>query len=629
MQDLGPQSADQLRAAQVLILLRAELARPGGANPKVLAGLIAELQALGGGDMLAALRGQQLDADLTALARRIVQWQAAFHHETAELDVLTALPDVLAPDQAELDALDAAITELRGRFGGTIRDFETALAEQGEAKKREDKARYDRERDATVVELRDTVDRERTPLAEAGPMADRILTQFRRYVYEHVPIPWIGASLPGIVTAFNASQKQATVRLLDGSGGVVDGVDTGEGSPAVDAPTVVHFPVQAPLDPRDPRMWPLPGGRAFLIAPPGGKFIYYAFGLNLFKLPWPLTNAEAEPELVRHLFADNPVTQEFWAHQEQHLGFDGMGTWWVALTWQDNAPEPFTYHHWLIGYDNLAKGDVHAHFYGTRGPTTETGMRPEIWATDPTPGHTGFIGVWVSGGVDGVVGGFDPNSEQTFHDDHSTFYQQIALSASVDAPYTLGPKIKMREGSTRHYHSGQISDLGDTKEYWRQNFDHHAYWLWHDGNTQRARWSITARRDAGQPWSAFYNESTILAELTNQYFEHVWAGNPSGESGLVKEFVNDDTSSFAQVFTRRDTDGSLHPLADLPANVHYPAGQDRTLTDLLVLDRQGVYWASEDSGDTWYVCPKQIGVLSHFEGGKWAYIIDESEYGGS
>jgi hypothetical protein len=464
------------------------------------------------------------------------------------------------------------------------------------------------------------LEEDRDDLTGARTMTDEHLTALRRYLYDHLPLPWIAYAAPCHITAVDKDAKLCTVALEDGSGGNVDGVEYGSGTPTVGAPTTLYVPARRPADPADPAVRPVPGGRCWVtLPPPGGKFAYYEYAFQLWKVPWPLTDPDVEPEAVRSLNATVSFGMEHGWHPEDNLGFDGLGRWWAFVSWTQLDGAYQTIHYWLVGWDVLAgeangmDDPAHEYFYGTRNDATTVQIHPVVWATDATPGHTGFIGFWGSSG---------PGAGSLFGVPGT--YGQIAFADEAGGEWTYGQKFLMDD---RYNVPGHVPG---GHEYRSQIFEHNAHWLWHEGAQRRARWGLMPRAGLGETFTRFYNEASQDVELSNAGFESiVWAA-PGATPATATMFVRDPSGGL----TRRTAAGFTTALALPPGlgfaypGTRFPVGHDRTLSDLLLQDSSGHQWASEDSGDSWYQTAFTIPNRANFEGGKWVYIIDEAEYRG-
>lgn len=560
-----------------------------------------------------AVAEQQAAQQAAQDARR----QAALADQDAQVVALTADMEArrqwLDDRRAELEALHEELARLDSERDAGLEQLLAELAAERQELEWQSETDVEREREDAFSKVNAELDDARTPLTEAGRLVDQRLTTIRRYLYSKLPLPWIGYSGPCIITAVNTTTKLATVRLQDGSQGTVDGVEYGSSSPVVGNPTTLYQAVQAPSDPRDPRVRPVPAGRCWITVPPGGKFAYYEYAGKLWKTPWPLTDPDAEPELVRDLLGTVSFGGEHGWHPEQNLGFDGLGTWWVEVNWSEVGPGYLTDQFRLVGWDALGTGAVHEHNYGSMsgiGGPGAVGLKPRVWAVDPTPGYAGLMSVQSVRG-----GGSAPAYAVSIG---------ICFADAPDGALTCGPLFLADD---RHGFSGTQSEGG--QEYRTPIVEHNAYWLWRDEAGRAARWGIQPRRALHEDFARFYDEHSADAELSNAGYWSIWWAGPGDEPGQVRVFVVRENG--VEV-TRRDPDGSLHPVTwpdgfdpGLP-RFPLPAGQDRTLTDLLVVDASRVYWASEDGGETWYRCPFQLPFRITFEGGKWVYIVDETEY---
>lgn len=554
---------------------------------------------------LAALdaQGQAVPSELTeqlaALDAHNLRRRFALEAEPGTLDLFT-LPEVDAPTEEELATLRAEHAAREAAWRAALEQLNAELEADRERLDALSRATVEREREDAFHDVETEITDGRTPLARAAALTDQRLTALRRALYRQVPLPWIGYTGPARITAVNTTAKLATVRLQDGSQGTVDGVEYGSGNPVVGHRTTLYQAAQAPSDPRDPRVRPVPAGRAWIVVPPGGSlWLYYAQPGRVWRTAWPPIEADQPVEVVR----TDPGRIQFL------LGIDGQG--WLWVQWTDFST-PVTifggFQTYIQGWENQGAGPEHVEYPippPTVGGTNSAGAF--VMRVDDTPGRQGFLAIQES-----TVGLGGQASRTT-----GTFLYSTTGAAwtPVNATLLLSEVVDFGGNSVTGGSTYRVN------LYYSLNREHANYRLWSDPATgaPQGLWGLSDERviERVEPSGAelHYGDLVLLDAAGGRWdlgraignFGLPWAlGRYEADGGLKTRVIkqHNPNGRFDQnpVWSRNDDFPGGAWSGDIKGGLRFSqmAGQDRTAQHLLVRDWQGApLYYSLDAGATW------------------------------
>ena len=464
------------------------------------------------------------------------------------------------------------------------------------------------------------LDAHREPLGHARGATDQRLTLLRRYLYSKLNLNWIAYAAPCHITTVDQDANLCTVRLDDGSGQSIDGVDYGSGTPHVGQPTVLYVPARRPADPALPRVQPQAGGRAWVVLPPGNKTLYYSNGGKLWRLPWPPGDADATPTLMRDWLS---VIQ--WG--TRFVGIDGNGTAWFWWYDQSSAPPSISnswdfYNQFVMGWKHFGAGDPVGPYAFPRSQSAhENAWSPAC--VDATPGHDGFFG-WHK---------FETPAGEALRTNDEWGYAPAASPTAFVNTTGIWREIDAFPPVPFEHPAFSISE-------WRMLQESNQYRLWTDDDgTRRA---LFASWHYGEPYYEsfpfFYFWEYGGNPQVNATAARLWFAGPGPEGGKRGRAITIDDYRVGGQLRRIDDVPNGAPTilsapfwrADLIINNTegiFPHGQGRRMDDLLVMNRERrTWWYSTDAGDSWTESPYRPAYPYTGEG-LGAYIVDESEVG--